>query len=78
MESKVKESKVVEKVDNTDNGAVEKVDYKDKWKEIRENLIIQHKESMEQIEIHKTKANKIQGTIEVNDQMFAEEENSDS
>jgi len=74
-----KDSKVVEKVvENKDNGVKEEVDYKAKWKEIKENLVIQLKESLEQIEIHKTKVAKIQGAIEVNDQMYVEEEESDS
>jgi len=71
MESKTKEAKV--KVDNTDNNVAEKVDYAAKWKEAKENLLIQLKESLEQIEFHKTRATKIQGVIEVNDQLFLEE-----
>ena len=71
MESKVKEAKV--KVDNTDNGTVEKVDYTAKWEEAKENLLIQLRESLEQIEFHKTRATKIQGVVEVNDQLFLEE-----
>ena len=72
MENKTKEAKG--KVDNTDNNvAVEKVDYTAKWKEAKENLLIQLKESVEQIEFHKTRATKIQGVIEVNDQLFLEE-----
>ena len=71
MESKTKETKG--KVDNADNGAVEKVDYTAKWKEAKENLLIQLKESVEQIEFHKTRATKIQGVIEVNEQLFLEE-----
>ena len=70
---------------NKDNTTVKKakkeekkVDYKAKWKEIKENLVIQHKESIEQIEIHKSRATKILGAIEVNDQLFEEKENSDS
>ena len=74
MESKTKEAKV--KVDNTDNNVAEKVDYTAKWKEAKENLLIQLKESVEQIEFHKTRATKIQGVVEVNDQLFLEEENS--
>jgi len=75
MESKTKEAKG--KVDNTDNNVVvEKVDYTAKWKEAKENLLIQLKESVEQIEFHKTRATKIQGVVEVNDQLFLEEENS--
>ena len=55
------------------NNVVEEVDYTAKWKEARENLLIQLKESVEQVEFHKTRATKIQGVIEVNDQMFLEE-----
>ena len=68
---------------NKENTTVEKatkeegVDYKTKWKEAKENLLIQLKESLEQIEIHKTRATKIQGVIEVNDQIFLEEEKSE-
>ena len=40
-----------------------KVDYKTRWKEAKENLLIQLKES---------RATKIQGVIEVNDQLFLE------
>ena len=68
--SKTKETEVVE--DKTNNVA-EKVDYTTKWKEAKENLLIQLKESVEQIEFHKTRATKIQGVIEVNDQLFLEE-----
>ena len=74
MESKTKEAKG--KVDNTDNNVAEKVDYTAKWKEAKENLLIQLKESLEQIEFHKTRATKIQGVVEVNDQLFLEKENS--
>ena len=56
-------------------GKVEKVDYKVKWEEARENLLIQWKESLEQIESHTTRATKIRGVVEVNDQMFLEENN---
>jgi len=59
------------------NNVKEEVDYKAKWEEAKENLLIQLKESLEQIEIHKTRATKIQGVIEVNDQMFLEEEKSE-
>ena len=58
------------------NNVAEEVDYTAKWKEARENLLIQLKESVEQVEFHKTRATKIQGVIEVNDQLFLEEENS--
>ena len=59
------------------NNVVEPVDYATKWKEARENLLIQLKESVEQIEIHTTRATKIRGVVEVNDQMFLEEEKSE-
>jgi hypothetical protein len=75
MESKAKEAKG--KVDNKDNGAVEKVDYAAKWGEAKENLLIQLKESLEQMEFHKTRATKIQGVVEVNDQLFLEENKED-
>ena len=75
MGSKTKE--VVEEVKETNNVA-EKVDYTAKWKEAKENLLIQLKESVEQIEFHKTRATKIQGVIEVNDQLFLEEENKEN
>ena len=72
-----KDDKTVSKEVRTNN-VKDKVDYKAKWEEARENLVIQLKESVEQVEIHKTRATKIQGVIEVNDQMFLEEEKSDS
>ena len=72
-----KDDKTVEKEVKTNN-VKEEVDYKAKWEEAKENLLIQLKESVEQIEIDKTRATKIQGVIEVNDQMFLEEEKSDS
>ena len=59
------------------NNVAEPVDYAAKWKEARENLLIQLKESVEQIEIHTTRATKIRGVVEVNDQMFLEEESSE-
>ena len=72
--SKTKEVEVVEEVGT--NNVAEKVDYTAKWKEAKENLLIQLKESVEQMEFHKTRATKIQGVVEVNDQLFPEEENS--
>ena len=72
-----KDDKTVEKEVKTNN-VKEEVDYKAKWEEARENLVIQHKESLEQIAIHTKRATKIEGTIEVNDQIFLEEEKSDS
>ena len=59
------------------NNVAEEVDYTATWKEAKENLLIQLKESVEQIEFHKTRATKIQGVIEVNDQLFLEDENSE-
>ena len=59
----------------TNKEVVEKIDYVAKWKEAKENLLIQLKESVEQIEFHKTRATKIQGVVEVNDQLFLEENN---
>ena len=70
-----KKTEVMEEVKT--NNVAEPVDYAAKWKEAKENLLIQLKESVEQIEFHKTRATKIQGVIEVNDQMFLEEGNSE-
>ena len=56
------------------NNVVEPIDYATKWEEARENLLIQLKESVEQIEIHTTRATKIRGVVEVNDQLFLEED----
>ena len=70
-----KKTEVMEEVKT--NNVVEKVDYTAKWKEARENLLIQLKESVELIEIHTTRATKIRGVLEVNDQMFLDEENSE-
>ena len=67
-----KDDKTVSKEVKTNN-VKEEVDYKVKWKEAKENLLIQLKESVEQVEFHKTRATKIQGVIEVNDQLFQEE-----
>ena len=69
--SKTKETEVVGEVKT--NNVAEPVDYAAKWKEAKENLLIQLKESLEQLEFHKTRATKIQGVIEVNDQLFLEE-----
>ena len=70
-----KKTETVEEVKT--NNVAEKVDYAAKWKEARENLLIQLKESVELIEIHTTRATKIRGVVEVNDQMFLEEEKSE-
>ena len=69
--------KTTETVEVKTNNVAESVNYAAKWKEAKENLLIQLKESVEQIEFHKTRATKIQGVIEVNDQLFLEEEKSE-
>ncbi len=71
-----KKTETVEEVKT--NNVAEKVDYTAKWKEAKENLLIQLKESVELIEIHTTRATKIRGVLEVNDSMFLEEEKSES
>ena len=65
-----KKTETVEEVKT--NNVAEEVDYTAKWKEARENLLIQLKESVEQVEFHKTRATKIQGVLEVNDQLFTD------
>lgn len=70
-----KKTEVMEEVKT--NNVAEPVDYTAKWKEAKENLLIQLKESLEQIEFHTTRATKIRGVLEVNDQMFLEEEKSE-
>ena len=70
-----KKTEVMEEVKT--NNVAEPVDYAAKWKEAKENLLIQLKESLELIEIHTTRATKIKGVLEVNDQMFLEEESSE-
>ena len=67
----VEETKVVET-----NNVMKEVDYKAKWEEAKENLLIQLRESLDQGEFHRTRATKIQGVIEVNDQLFLKEENN--
>jgi len=69
--------KTTETVEVKTNNVAESVNYAAKWKEAKENLLIQLKESVEQIEFHKTRATKIQGVVEVNDQLFLEEESSE-
>ena len=63
---------VIEKETNVENNVGKKVDHKVQWEEAKENLLIQLKESIEQVEFHKTRATKIQGVLEVNDQLFTE------
>jgi len=52
-------------------------DYKAKWKEVRENLVVQLKDHLDKSEYHKTMATKAQGAIEVGDQIYLEEESSE-
>jgi hypothetical protein len=67
-------NKTAEKT-NKENSVAKEVDHKAKWKEARENVVIQLKEHSEKAEFHKTMATKAQGVIEVNDQLFSEENN---
>ena len=75
MSKKDSANAVMEKETNVENNVGKKVDHKVQWEEARENLLIQLKESVEQVEFHKTRATKIQGVLEVNDQLFTESEN---
>ena len=77
MSKKDKIVDVVMEEETKTNNVAEKVDYTAKWHEAKENLLIQLKESVEQIDFHKTRATKIQGAIEVNDQLFPEKEGSE-
>ena len=65
---------VMEKETNVENNVEKKVDHKVQWEDARENLIIQLKDHLEKAEYHKTMATKIQGVLEVNDQLFTENE----
>ena len=71
-----KDNKIEEKIKT--NNVAENVDYNAKWKEVRENLVLQFKNHLEKTEHHKTMATKAQGAIEVGDQMYLQEEQSDS
>ena len=77
MSKKIEEVKETNNVMDAKNKSEEAIDPKVKWEEARENLKIQLKESLEQIEIHRNRAAKIQGALEVNSQIFMEEENSE-
>ena len=57
---------------------VEKVDYDAKWKEVRENLMLQLKDHLEKVEYHKTMATKAQGAIEVGDQLHPQEKQEEN
>ena len=58
------------------NNVAEKVDYTARWKEVRENLVLQLKDHLDKEEYHKTMATKAQGAIEVGDQLHPHEENN--
>ena len=63
---------VMEKETNVENNVEKKVDHKVQWEDARENLIIQLKDHLEKAEYHKTMGTKIQGVLEVNDQLFTD------
>ena len=65
-------NKAVEK-ESKENNVVEKVDHDVRWKEVRENLLLQLKNHLEQVEYHQTMATKAQGALEVGDQMHPQE-----
>ena len=72
MSKKDSANAVMEKETNVENNVGKKVDHKVQWEEAKENLIIQLKDHLEKAEYHKTMATKIQGVLEVNDQLFTE------
>ena len=74
MSKKDSANAVMEKETNVENNVEKKVDHKVQWKDARENLIIQLKDHLEKAEYHKTMGTKIQGVLEVNDQLFTESE----
>jgi len=74
MSKKDSTNAVMEKETNVENNVEKKVDHKVQWKDARENLIIQLKDHLEKAEYHKTMGTKIQGVLEVNDQLFTENE----
>jgi len=69
----------VSKKDNTvmvaekENNESKEVDHNTKWKNARENLVMQLKDHLEKAEHHKTMAIKAQGVLEVNDQLFIDQ-----
>jgi|TARA_Y100000296_G_C5113926_1_gene226665 hypothetical protein len=75
MSKKDSANAVMEKETNVENNVEKKVDHKVQWEDARENLIIQLKDHLEKAEYHKTMGTKIQGVLEVNDQLFTENEN---
>jgi hypothetical protein len=74
MSKKDSANAVMEKETNVENNVEKKVDHKVQWEDARENLIIQLKDHLEKAEYHKTMGTKIQGVLEVNDQLFTENE----
>ena len=72
MSKKDSTNAVMEKETNVENNVEKKVDHKVQWEDARENLIIQLKDHLEKAEYHKTMATKIQGVLEVNDQLFTD------
>ena len=69
MSKKDSTNTVVEK----ENNESKEVDHNIKWKDARENLVMQLKDHLEKAEYHKTMATKAQGALEVNDQLFLEQ-----
>ena len=67
------------KKDNTvivaekENNESKEVDHNTKWQNARENLVMQLKDHLEKAEYHKMMATKAQGALEVNDQLFSEQ-----
>ena len=57
-----------------ENNESKEGDHNIKWKNARENLVMQLKNHLEKAEHHKTMAIKAQGVLEVNDQLFLEQE----
>tara|TARA_Y100001951_G_C11160009_1_gene194219 strand:+ start:178 stop:402 length:225 start_codon:yes stop_codon:yes gene_type:complete len=56
-----------------ENNESKEVDHNIKWKDARENLVMQLKDHLEKAEYHKMMATKAQGALEVNDQLFLEQ-----
>jgi len=55
------------------NNVMKEVDSFTKWKEVRESLVVQLKNHLEQADYHKTMATKAQGALEVLQQLYPEE-----
>ena len=69
MSKKDSTNTVIEK----ENNESKEVDHNIKWKDARENLVMQLKDHLEKVEYHKMMATKAQGALEVNDQLFLEQ-----